>query len=154
VLVPMQPSYPDVGPVTLSLSDQTATGPNFTTYQPGALPPAPAISSVPLSAASSTPAGQPAITSLTNTNQKRISAISEGQLFQIHGRGFGANTLFQSRVLFLTPGGGEVDGSVWDWADDHITVFAPYQWGSVQVCVQVNANGRTLNSNQVALTVQ
>lgn len=162
-LVPLQPSYPDTGPVGLSMAGQTAIGPDFTTEQPNALPSLPWSSPSPWPgyppAAGSGPApgslpaaASPVIQQLLDTNQQPFMAVQQGELINIQGSGFGSGS--QGRVLFVTPSGDTRDGAVWDWSDGSIAAFAPSMSGSMQVVVQVNVNGAAVASNRVPLTVQ
>jgi uncharacterized protein YkwD len=154
-IVPLQSAYPDTGPVTVTMPDRTATGPIFTTQQPADLAPLPFPGPTPWpgpAPAASPPS--PAIRELVNGNNQPLVTVPPGGLFLIHGSGFGSNPLRPGRVLFATAFGGPVDGSIWDWSDTSIAVFAPFVSGPAQVTVQVDVNGTSVASNRVALTVQ
>jgi uncharacterized protein YkwD len=165
-LVPLQPSYPDTGPVTITLPDQVATGASFTTEQPGAPAPVPApppnpFSGDPTGAAppfwstgSVSAPPPPSIHELVDDSSRTLLTARQGQLFLIHGSGFGTNLLRQSQVLFVTPYGAQLAGAIWDWSDGSITTFAPYWSGRVQVVVEVNTSGTPVSSNRVNLTVE
>src|SRR5207249_7469554 len=167
-IVPLQRVYPDTGPVTLTMGDQTATGPSFTTEQPGDPAPVPPAAPNPLLGfgppawppVSSTGAGGspsaplPTIRELADGNQRPLGAVAREVLFFIQGSGFGTNPLYRSRVLFVTASGDPIDGAVWDWSDDSIAVFAPSVSGPAQVVVQVDANGTPVASNRVPLVIQ
>lgn len=157
-MVPVQLSYPDVGPVVVTVGGQTATGPNFTTVQPPDPTPQRPSSGPPSAsgagAGSSSPLASPAISDLANTNKQPVSAVPVGTLIFVRGRGFGKNSLRRGRVVFVTAGGSQLDGAIWDWADDRIAVFAPFVRAPFRVGVQVDVNGTALGSNRVPLTVQ
>lgn len=144
-LVPLQPSYPDVGPVRVTVAGQSADGPQFMTVPPGALPSTPSLAPA--------PTGGPTITGLEDLDQQSISSVPLGLLFTIRGRAFGANRSGRGRVVFLAAGK-ESDGAVWDWADDAITVFAPISRGLVEIVVQVDVNGSMVTTNRWPLTIQ
>ncbi len=159
VFVPLQPSYPDVGPISLTVGGQTATGTDFTTLQPGSLPAVlPATTYLPpaLPGSGSSPAvgaSLPTITDLVNASRQRIGAVSQGTLFSLRGKAFGTNSSHKGRVLYTGPGG-QRDAAIWSWADDTITLFAPYLHGTVTVTAQVDASGARIESNRMTLVVQ
>jgi uncharacterized protein YkwD len=167
-IVPLQFFYPDTGPVTVTLPDRTAVGPNFTTQQPAYLrpppPPAPHPGPGPSPAASppaSSPgiggapsAPSPTIHALVDGKKQPLATVRPGGLFFIHGSGFGSNPLRPGRVLFTTAFGTQIDGAIWDWSDNSIAVFAPSLSGPAQVAVQVAVNGMPVTSNRVPLTIQ
>jgi uncharacterized protein YkwD len=167
-IVPLQFSYPDTGPVTVTMSDRTVIGPNFTTWQPPDLAPlplpaplpwpgplptaAPPSFSNPWAGAPSAPA--PAIRELVDGNNQPLAAVPGGGLLFIHGSGFGSSPPSPGRVLFATAFGGQADGAIWDWSDNSIAVFAPAVSGPAQVTVVVDVNGTPVTSNRVPLTVR
>jgi uncharacterized protein YkwD len=155
-LVPLQASYPDIGPVTVTLAGQTATGPIFTTLQPPNLTP-PRSTTEPSSgsgAGSASPPALPTISDLADANKQHVASVSQGVLFFIRGRGFGTNSQRRGRVLFAATGGTQLDGAIWDWSDDRIAVFAPFLHSTLLVAVQTDVNGRPLTSNRAPLIVQ
>jgi len=157
-LVPVQFVYPDIGPVTVTVAGQTATGLNFTTVQPPDLTPQRPSSGPPSASGagsgSGSPPASPAISDLANTNKQQVSTVSPGALIFVRGRGFGKNSLRRGRVLFVTVEGFQLDGAIWDWADDRVAVFAPFLRAPFRVGVQVDVNGAAVASNRVPLTVQ
>jgi uncharacterized protein YkwD len=165
-IVPLQFSYPDTGPVTVTLPDRTAIGPNFTTRQPPDLAPLPLPAPNPWSGpppATSPPAASnpwartppaPAIRALTDGNNQPLATVPPGGLFFIHGSGFGSNSPGPGRVLFTMAFIRPMDGPIWDWSDNSIAVFAPSVSGSTLVTVQVDVNGTPVASNPVPLTVR
>lgn len=165
--VPLQPSYPDVGPVTITSAGRTATGPTFTTVLPGSfMSPVPAPVAPPLPMAPSpepqpaTPShpvpytGPPMITDLLTTAKQPLSSIPRGHMFTIRGRGFGANMQRKNRVLFLSGDRARTNGPVWEWADEGINVFAPYVRGKMEVVVQVEGSSGSVFSNRLPLTIR
>jgi hypothetical protein len=162
VWVPLQATYPDVGPITVTVNGQTAFGPDFTTTQPASLfppvpvvsPPAPAQPQPSLPPSNAAPAGMPTIKELWNSRKQRIDAVPQGQLITIRGLGFGTNASRQGRVLFVTGAGAQLYGSVWGWGDDTINVFTPFVRGALTVAVQTTVNGSVVTSNRVSLTIQ
>jgi len=161
VFVPLQPSYPDVGPVTIMVGGQTAVGPTFTTLLPGSLPLVLPVAPTPgrpgagngQDGDSSGGAPAPMITDLCNTNRQKVTAGSPGVLFSVRGRGFGTNSTRKGRVVYIGPGG-QFDGAIWSWSDDTITVFAPFFRGAYNLVVQVDADGRRQESNRMPVTVR
>jgi uncharacterized protein YkwD len=161
--VPLQPIYPDVGPVTVTVDGGTANGPDFTTVRPGDLVPVSSPGSrPPATNPGSTPSPTPApvqptgptIVELEGSDLKPLTTVRQGMLFTISGHDFGPNLSRLGRVVFILPSGAQLSGAVWDWSDRSITAFAPFFRGSMQVVVQVDASGSTVSTNRVPLTVQ
>jgi uncharacterized protein YkwD len=159
--VPLQPSYPDIGPVTITVAGRTAIGPSFITVQPGnavmTLPmfPSPAPRPAPTPAPEPGPSsGPPTITDLLTTAKQALTSIPQGHMFTIRGRGFGANAHRKSKVLFLTAEGTRVNGPIWEWANEGINVFAPYVQGKMEVVVLVEGSSGAGYSNRMPLTIR
>jgi uncharacterized protein YkwD len=161
--VPLQPAYPDVGPVTITVDGTTANGPDFITVRPGDLipvpssntrPPAPDPS--PPSSATPPPAPDagPTIVELRGSDRRRLTVVRQGMLFYVSGHDFGANPSHLGRIVFILPSGAQMDGAIWDWSDRSISVFAPFLRGSIQVAVQVDMMGTAVTTNRLPLTVQ
>jgi uncharacterized protein YkwD len=156
--VPLQPSYPDIGPVTITAAGRTATGPSFTTIQPGSLvsvlPMVPSPAPPPQAPEPTQYTGPPTITELLTTGKQPLTSIAQGHMFTIRGRGFGTNARRKSKVLFMSADGGRSNGPVWEWADEGINVFAPYVQGKMEVLVQLEGSGGTVFSNRLPLTIR
>jgi hypothetical protein len=158
VWVPLQASYPDVGPVTVTVDGQTATGPGFTTTRPGGftltLPALPVPAAPAASPSGAQPSSPPTISQVTDGRRQRTDTVFQGRLFSLRGQGFGTNATRKGRVLFVTATGTPINGTVWGWADDGIDLFAPYVRGPVTVAVQVDGGSGLVTSNRVPLTIQ
>jgi uncharacterized protein YkwD len=157
--VPLQPSYPDVGSVTVTTGGRTATGPTFTTVQPGnaitLLPMIPSPAPQPAPAPAPSPSGgPPVISELLTTAKLPLTSIPQGHMFTVRGRGFGANALRKSKVLLIAADGTRTNGPIWEWADEGINVFAPYIRGAMEVVVQLDGSSGAVFSNRVPLTIR
>jgi hypothetical protein len=134
----------------VTVGGKSANGPSFTTVRPGSLVPVPPVEAPPPAA----PARAPSITALLDGNQQRVTTASPGSLLFLRGQGFGESEGPQSRVVFVTPAGGRLEGAVWDWTDEEISVFAPYFRGAVEVVVQAERSGTVVTSNRVPLSLK
>jgi hypothetical protein len=155
VWVPLQATYPDVGPITITVSGQTATGPDFTTTTPAPISVVPAPAETPPALSSPTPSPTtPTIAQVTDSRGQRIDTVGQGRLMSVRGQGFGTNASRKGCVLFVTSSGVKISAAIWSWADGTIDLFAPYRPGLMTVAVQVDGKNGPVTSNKLQITVQ